>query len=773
MDTDEHRWLRPSPSSVFICVHLWLPLLGALLPGRAMAQEDGPQPPPTTTTTIEEQGAIRGQVFERGTRDPLPDAWIEVEERVEFVDEEGRFELHLGPGKHDLHAILEGFRTEVVSVDVEAGAEYEVVFRLERDTARHPYETVIHGTRDEQEVTRISLEDEELRSLPGTMGDPFRAIDSLPGVVPVLTGVPYYFIRGAPPAGTGFYLDGVRVPQLFHLALGPAVIHPSLVDRIDFFPGGAPAEFGRYVGGIVSADTRLPQTDHWRSEWDLRLVDVGALVEVPLGDELAVAVSGRYSYSAWLIQLFDPDAYLQYWDYQARVEWEPARHHRLTLFGFGSFDEAGELNDDGSVDGPRIQFHRVDLRYQYRLGGELRAELGGWFGYDATRMDEDAEIGMWAGGPRASVVWSPARWVDLTFGSDLEARHFPPTGLAEYDDDNQLLRQRDALLVGAWAKVTLHPTEDTDLELGARLDVHRVDPAEEGYGARTDVWGDLRFSVRHRLTERLWLKGSVGTYHQPQSFVIDLPGMGSFTVDRGPQSAYQLSQGVEVALPWSLDLDVQVYYGDFHDLAEPQWEDGPFGDPVMEDPTLRDDPTQGWFPPTRGRSYGVEFLLRRKLGEDVFGWIAYTLGRSERDYRRGTAASDFDQTHVLNLVVSWNVGAGWRLGARFHLRSGRPYTPWECSTSTDPLGPWGEVCAPRLDARNEERLPPFYRLDLRVDKKWTFETWWFALYFEFINLTFTAEPFEYECSYGDEGPSCGVQEIPYIVIPTLGFKGVY
>ena len=127
---------------------------------------------------------------------------------------------------------------------------------------------------------------------------------------------------------------------------------------------------------------------------------------------------------------------------------------------------------------------------------------------------------------------------------------------------------------------------------------------------------------------------------------------------------------------------------------------------------------------------------------------------------------------MLNLVVSWNVGWGWRLGARFHLRSGRPYTPWECETIADPYGEH-DACWPQPDARNDERLPPFYRLDIRVDKKWTFDTWWFALYFEFINLTFTAEPFEYNCTADEDGPHCGVQEIPYIVIPTLGFKGVY
>ena len=46
------------------------------------------------------------------------------------------------------------------------------------------------------------LELEAMRDVPGAFGDPFRVVDTLPGVVPVLSGLPYVYVRGAPPAGT-------------------------------------------------------------------------------------------------------------------------------------------------------------------------------------------------------------------------------------------------------------------------------------------------------------------------------------------------------------------------------------------------------------------------------------------------------------------------------------------------------------------------------------------------------------------------------------------
>ena len=62
-----------------------------------------------------------------------------------------------------------------------------------------------------------------MRDVPGAFGDPFRVVDTVPGVLPLLSGVPYVYVRGAPPAGTIYIYDDIAVPALFHLALGPAL----------------------------------------------------------------------------------------------------------------------------------------------------------------------------------------------------------------------------------------------------------------------------------------------------------------------------------------------------------------------------------------------------------------------------------------------------------------------------------------------------------------------------------------------------------------------
>ena len=71
-------------------------------------------------------------------------------------------------------------------------------------------------------------------NLDGTRGDPFRVITSMPGVSQLSGLLPYVVVRGAAPGNTGYYLDGTRVPILFHVALGPSVIHPYFIDAVDW-----------------------------------------------------------------------------------------------------------------------------------------------------------------------------------------------------------------------------------------------------------------------------------------------------------------------------------------------------------------------------------------------------------------------------------------------------------------------------------------------------------------------------------------------------------
>src|SRR5690349_3949555 len=60
--------------------------------------------------------------------------------------------------------------------------------------AEAPEEVTVRGKH--QDLGKTTLSATDVREMPGAFGDPFRAIEALPGVTPMLSGLPYFFIRG-------------------------------------------------------------------------------------------------------------------------------------------------------------------------------------------------------------------------------------------------------------------------------------------------------------------------------------------------------------------------------------------------------------------------------------------------------------------------------------------------------------------------------------------------------------------------------------------------
>ena len=217
----------------------------------------------------------------------------------------------------------------------------------------------------------------------------------------MLWPLPIYAVRGANPGNTGYFIDGVRVPALFHFALGPAVIHPYFLESLDFYSGGYPARFGRYVSGVVAASTTAPPADRPRGSLDVRLFDAGGLLTVPFNDGRGtLAVAARYAYPAGLASALVEEVRFHYWDYQARLD-HPLASGRVTLSALGSFDlfavreptyteEGQETGALGKEETLRLGFQRLDLRWRGSVPG--RTPIGGPGlrpGQDRVPYDDD------------------------------------------------------------------------------------------------------------------------------------------------------------------------------------------------------------------------------------------------------------------------------------------------------------------------------------------------------------------------------------------------
>jgi hypothetical protein len=102
----------------------------------------------------------------------------------------------------------------------------------------------------------------------------------------------------------------------------------------------------------------------------------------------------------------------------------------------------------------------------------------------------------------------------------------------------------------------------------------------------------------------------------------------------------------------------------------------------------------------------------------------------------------------LNAVFGYRLGF-YTLGARGHLNTGRP------------------VLVSGSQAETFVRLPTFYQLDLRAERRILFESFTLNVYFELVNATRSREVYQL-----DQQPTGALFERSLrIVLPSLGVRG--
>jgi hypothetical protein len=654
-----------------------------------------------------------GVVLVKGSRDPVGSASVLVDGvPAGETDADGHFSVEVTPGRHAIQVVDPGFESVIYPSDVVVGGP-SLTLRLERLGSAPVYETVVRAPAADPPAVRLGKQ--EITKTPGSLGDPFRVIESLPGVTQIVWPLPIYAIRGANPGNTGFFVDGLRVPGLFHFAFGPAVIHPYFLDGLDFFPGSYPTRYGRHVAGVVAAATAAPPADRVRGSVDVRLYDAGAIVTTPVDNGRGtLAVAGRYAYPAGLLTALQDEVNLQYWDYQARFD-HPLGPGRLTAFAFGSYDLLApkSLNADGQrveTPGQRLElmFHRLDLRFRAPAGGgRITAGIG--LGIDQTTApggdsDESLRVRALTMLPRLSYERPLGAAVDAEIGADGELTDYA-TEIRGNTRGLELLdftRPRQVLLGGLYTGLVLRLGDNVVLSPGLRFDAYR----ESGDNA-----SDLgpRLTVRLRASDRLWVKASGGRFSQLPTLPLQIPGFEGFGLRRhGLQTAWQGATGIEAALGAGLELDSSLF---LHRYVLTDIRDPDVGDPLIDDFLTRRE----------ALSYGLEVMIRRPPTSPLYGWLSYTLSRSLRAFEGGVVGpSDWDQRQVLNLVAGYRLRR-WTLGARFHVNSGR----FVKISGTEPA--------------EFTRLPAFYEVDLRFERRFLFDRFALEAYLEIINATLTRE----------------------------------
>jgi TonB family protein len=748
---------------------------------------------PTTAT-------LAGQVRDVRSHDPVPSVRVSLDAAsATTTDATGHFRFEaVSPGKHAV--ALSGTRlTDVQTTeDLEAGRVTTVRYDVElqdqdKSADRDDLEIVVTPPVVQRQVISTEISAEEGRRVPGTQGDVLKVVENLPGVARAAVGSAQLVVWGAAPQDTQVFVDGVPVPNLYHQGGFRSVIHSDLVQSVELLPGGWGADYGRGIGGLVNVQLRPIDAEGIHGSASADLLDSALDVHAKLENRVAVEVAGRKSYLDSLLPVFTSQNIGQYvsipryYDGHTRVLWDVSPHEHLELGGLVSSDT---VNDSvPSSDPTSIQqqthetsFRRIWLSWKQQTSDGAEIAVVPSFGTNTDSLVDrfgpvptDLEVDTTVASLRASWRRSLASWITITVGADgqLTRSRFnrsgsntsPPRSGDDYvfgqAPTDQIAHDEGTVVAASMAP---YAVADVSLAHGTLHVVPgvRIDPYLLTVSSRTPTVGDNppvglfsestqiepRLSVRWSPFPALTWKAAWGLYHEPPA-PADLSAVfGNPTL--GLESGEHLLGGVAAGTPETLSFELTAFRSTSQDLAMRS----PLPSPLL---------AQALLATGIGRSRGIQVLLRKQFAARFFGWISYTLSKSERAVAPGAPyyPYDFDQTHVLSAVASFDLGAGFEIGGRFRYATGYPRTPVTGSYFDVTTGTY----QPFFGATNSIRIPPFMQLDVRLSKRFRMGAGTaLEVYLDVQNVTNRANPEEivYSPNYSQRQYINGLPVLPVV-----------
>jgi TonB family protein len=759
-----------------------------------------------------------GVVLERLKKKPLSKVSVKIKELdgvTAQTDEDGHFAfLDVPPGKYKIEISHPKLMTVQTEETITAGKRRTVKYLVEEKEEDEGISIVVRAPRIKKEAVETRIRTEEARRVPGTQGDTLKVVQNLPGVARSSFGSGQLIVWGSSPKETRVNVDGVEIPTLYHVGGLRSTINSDLVRSIDLSPGSYGAEYGRGLGGLVRIDLgSLPKAGvHGYAAADV--MDASALLSAAVTPRLRVGVAGRYSYLDRLLttvtsaDVGDFVPIPRYDDYQARAQLALRQDEEVSATFLASDDHLRRAIPSDDPQEIRSQntdtsWKRLFVRYTRLMPDGASIVVTPSIGYDTT-LDESlfgrtpitVSVKYWQYALRGSYRRKVANQTTLTVGMDLQARS---VDLTRHGSLTLPAREGDVTVFGQapgnainddhWSILTINPAPYATAEIslgrltltpGLRFDPVLIEgspvlPSSPGVPPRGYARFDLplnpvggiaendaiaatqhalswmpnpRLIATFRATKRLAFTAGGGIYGQPpdpedMSAVFGNP---SITVSR----ALHVSGGVSFKLRPTLTFETVGFYKRLWDLVA-----------RTEDPTppLAQSLTQDEI----GRAYGGQALLRQEMLKGFFGWITYSYIRSERrDHPdQSWRLFDYDQTHVLGILASYQIAKGWDAGARFRYTTGYPRTPVIGAYYDSP----NDSYDPIFGVRNSIRIPSFFQLDARIERAFVFKRGKLNVFLDVQNVTNRKNPEEiiYRYNYSQRAYITG--------FPTLAVLG--
>ena len=766
---------------------------------------------------------IKGVVIDKSTRQPLEFVNVLVVGLGigASTDANGNFLItQVPPGIYRLQASFLGYKTELtpeyrvnhVTPYVQIELEEENASLNEVVVTASPFQKV-----PESPVSLRVIGLQEIEKAPGANRDISKVVQNYPGVA--FSPIGYrndLIVRGGGPSENRFYLDGVEIPNINHFSTqgasgGPVgLIDADLIRSVKFYSGAFPADKGNALSSVLDFSLRDGDMERNSLKATLGASEVSLSSNGHIGNKTSYLVSVRQSYLQALFKILGLPFLPAYTDASFKIKTRFDSHNELTLLGLGGIDRmklnlgiegedaeymlsylpgiSQETYTVGGVYRHYSQRHVQSIvlsqsylnnrNVKYRDNDEsseenLTLRLGSIEQETKLRMENTSS---WS-------VWKVKAGFDLNYSryKSNEYRKVFANALREYDYHTDLSLWR----WGMFASVDYAaPDKSFTASMGVRTDGNNYSDKMK------ELWRQLspRLSVSYRLIEGLTLSGHVGLYYQLPSYTaLGFKGEEGEYVNRHLDyiSVSQESLGLSWTPNENMELSVEGFYKLYGHMPFSLSDQIPLSCKGNDYGTIGNEALSS---EAKGRSYGVELMFKWLLAQKLNLSSSLTIFKSEfKDGEQGSyVPSAWDNRFILNMSGTYNFPKHWSLGAKVSCIGGSPYTPYDVEKSSL-VEAWNVQGRAYYDYSryNQERLPVFGQLDVRVDKTFYLKKCMLGFYLDIQNITASKlrQPDALMSTGQIENPSAPLSEQRYVMkstrqesgtlLPTLGITFEY
>lgn len=669
-------------------------------------------------------------------------------------DQNGNVVMALSPGLHSIRFSFIGMASVEVRMEVFSDGDFRVEMHpavIALDEVQIMGEQYREINTTDVGVERFSMN--SLKQVPVFMGerDVIKISKLLPGITSAGEASVGVNVRGGNVDQNIFYINRLPVYNTSHLFGFFSAFNSDMIRDFSIYKGHVPANYGGRLSSVFDIITRKGNNKAFTAHAGISPVSAHATVEGPIKkDHSSFLISGRSSYSDWILKrmedplIRDSDAF--FYDFAGSLNFQPNPDNSINIFYYQSFDEFrySTLSDyeyanrGGSVSwekhlSPALTSKLTGTSSFYRFSNTDQSEISRAYSHEYMLNHNELV---------SEFEWVPSLNHKIEFGGNLiyyrlDRGKVEPYGAASIRNEVDLGEEQalegslfvsDNVTFTPWLSVYAGLRYSFYSMLGPKTVMLYEDgkPKSENTIVDTLTYGNfepVNFYSGPEFRTAVNMKAGPNTsfklsFNQNRQYLFMLSNTVTISpTDQWklsdyhirPQKSYQATGGFYHIFPkLGLSSSVELYYKYSTDIVE--YKDGAdfITSPLTETVVLQG--TQN--------AYGAEFMLQKISGR-LDGWISYTYSRSEMlvkgDFEYESInngdpyPSNFDRPHVLNVVANYSINRRFSVGSNLVYMSGRPVT---YPTSLYYIN---NVAYIDYYARNQFRIPDYFRIDLSLN----------------------------------------------------------